>query len=151
LEVTLLNRQRAQPVDRERLLAFFRRLIREAPPAAADRLGIALVTDRRMRQANRRFRGRNASTDVLSFPGDPEPDPEGGRHLGDILISVDRAREQADEADVALERELCSLLIHGYLHLLGYDHERDDGTMMRLQQRLESGLLDAQEETEARG
>ena len=104
-----------------------------------------------MREANRRFRGKDATTDVLSFPGDDGPDVEGGCHLGDILISVERAGAQARQAGVPLERELRVLLLHGYLHLLGYDHERDDGSMMRLQARLAGRLLDDPEEREVRG
>lgn len=125
-------------------------MVEAAPSVAADRVGICLVSDRRMREANRRFRGKDAPTDVLSFPGDVRPDVEGGRHLGDILISVERAGAQARTAGVPLERELRLLLIHGYLHLLGYDHERDDGSMFRLQTRLARSLLADHEERKGR-
>ena len=94
-----------------------------------------------MRELNRRFRGRDSTTDVLSFPGDSAPDPEGRRHLGDIAISVPTAARQARVAGHGLQRELSVLVLHGYLHLLGYDHETDDGTMLRLQRRLERRLL----------
>ncbi len=140
MEITLLNRQRGRPVDRDLILGFARRLVARMPPDAGDVLGICLVSDRGMREANRRFRNRDASTDVLAFPGDGTPDPDGTRHLGDILISVETASRQAREAGVTLEQELRTLLIHGYLHLLGHDHETDDGTMMRLQGRLERGM-----------
>ena len=94
-----------------------------------------------MREANRRHRAKDATTDVLSFPAGDNPGPEGGRHLGDILISVPQAARQAQAAGHALDRELRVLLLHGYLHLLGYDHETDGGAMMRLQRRLEGRLL----------
>ena len=106
------------------------------PPEGADRMAVCLVSDRRMRELNRRFRGRDATTDVLSFPAGGDVDPEGGRHLGDIVISVPAAFRQARTARHRLRRELEILLVHGYLHLLGYDHETDDGTMLRVQRRL---------------
>jgi probable rRNA maturation factor len=90
---------------------------------------------------NRRFRGIRSTTDVLAFPGDGTADPQGGRHLGDIAISVPRARRQARAAGHPLAHEVRLLLLHGYLHLLGYDHEADDGRMMRVQRRLEARLL----------
>ena len=64
-------------------------------------------------------------------------------HLGDIVISVQAAVVQAREAGRPLAGELCVLVLHGYLHLLGYDHTTDDGTMMRLQKRLERRLVGA--------
>jgi probable rRNA maturation factor len=146
IEITLLNSQRSHAVDRVELLGFLERLAREHRPRDADRFAVCLVSDRRMREANRRFRSVDATTDVLSFPWEGDaPDPDGGAHLGDILISVPRASEQARQAGHGLERELKILLIHGYLHLQGYDHETDDGTMLRLQSRLVRRLIDRSE------
>jgi probable rRNA maturation factor len=80
---------------------------------------------------------------VLSFPyGVPEL-PDGTRPLGEIVISVAQAARQAGEAGHSLASELRLLVIHGYLHLLGYDHEVDDGRMMRLQARLARALVPA--------
>ena len=94
-------------------------------------LGIHLLDDVRLRRANRELRGVDAETDVLSFPllselqasasGFALP-PGEPRHLGDVLISFERARAQAAEYGHSVERELCYLLAHGVLHLLGYDH-----------------------------
>ncbi len=117
------------------------RLAREVPPPKADSLTLCLVSERKMREYNRFFRGQDRSTDVLSFADDGEPDPEGKVHLGDIVISVPTAARQARVAGHSLTRELRVLALHGYLHLLGYDHERDGGKMMRLQRRLERKLL----------
>jgi probable rRNA maturation factor len=94
-----------------------------------------------MRDYNRRFRGQDQPTDVLSFPAHEPAAPLGERHLGDIVISVPTAADQARKARHCLERELKILALHGYLHLLGYDHETDDGTMMRLQRGLVRRLL----------
>ena len=141
VEVTILNRQRSHPVDARGLAGFARRLAEIVPPDEAERLGVCLVSDRRMRDYNRRYRGRRSTTDVLAFPWDGCTDEEGRAHLGDIVISVPRAALQAREAGHSLSRELRVLLLHAYLHLLGYDHEADEGAMLRLQRRLERRLL----------
>jgi probable rRNA maturation factor len=111
------------------------------PAAEADSLALCLVSDRRMRAYNQTFRGTDATTDVLSFPCDPVPGPATERHLGDIVISVPAAQRQARGARHSLEQELKILALHGYLHLLGHDHETDDGTMTRLERRLVRRLL----------
>ena len=88
-----------------------------------------------MRTLNRRHRGKDRTTDVLSFPagGDLEP---GVAHLGEIAVSLPQAVRQARQARWPLRSELALLLTHGFLHLLGYDHEADDGEMRRLEERL---------------
>jgi len=141
LEVLVLNRQRSYRVRRDQLAGFANRVVDEFPPQDADSLAVMLVSDRKMREYNKRFRGQDRATDVLSFPVVGDMAPVGERHLGDILISVPTAAEQAGGARGALERELKLLVLHGYLHLLGYDHEVDDGEMMKLQRRLVRRLL----------
>ena len=141
MEVTVSNRQRLRRVDGRKLRHFASRLTSLLPPGRAGAMGVGLVGDRTMRALNRRHRAKDATTDVLSFPAGPAPDPEGLRHLGDVLISVPQAARQARAAGHPLDRELRVLLLHGYLHLLGYDHERDDGTLRRLQRRLERRLF----------
>jgi probable rRNA maturation factor len=85
-------------------------------------LTIALVDDARIQALNRDFLTHDAPTDVLSFPAD-EPDPETGRrYLGDVVISLARANEQARERGHAFEAEMQLLVVHGVLHLLGHDH-----------------------------
>jgi probable rRNA maturation factor len=101
-----------------------------APGRARGAVTVALVPDSRVRALNRQYRKKDAPTDVLSFPAD-EPG-----ELGDVLISVGVARRQALAAGHALATELRILALHGLLHLLGYDHERDDGQMARLERRL---------------
>ncbi|HEX5044279.1 MAG TPA: rRNA maturation RNase YbeY [Candidatus Polarisedimenticolaceae bacterium] len=141
MEVTVWNRQRFRRVDGGKLRRFAGRLASVLPAGQARAMGVCLVGDRAMRALNRRHRAKDATTDVLSFPAGRAPDPEGVRYLGDILISVPQAARQARGAGHALDRELRVLVLHGYLHLLGYDHERDDGEMLRLQRRLERSLL----------
>jgi probable rRNA maturation factor len=84
-----------------------------------------------VRRANREFRGKAGSTDVLSFVDD-----EPGR-LGDILISAGRAKRQSDEFGHATTDEIKTLILHGFLHLLGYDHETDQGRMRRRENQLQ--------------
>ena len=91
---------------------------------------VALVPDARVRALNRQYRKTDQPTDVLSFPAD-----EAG-YLGDVVIAVGVARRQAREAGHSLATELRVLALHGLLHLLGYDHERDDGRMARAERRL---------------
>jgi probable rRNA maturation factor len=93
---------------------------------------LLLASDATLRRLNRNFRGRDRTTDVLAFPavGDLEP---GRPHLGEVAISVTRATLQARRAGWLLREEIALLVTHGFLHLLAYDHERDDGTMRRLE------------------
>ena len=115
-------------------------LERCAPRAARGEVAVALVGDRKMRALNRRYRGVDRATDVLAFPVDgsgPGRAPRGApRVLGDIVIATGVARRQARAAGQPLEVELRRLALHGLLHLLGYDHTRDDGRMIRLERRL---------------
>jgi probable rRNA maturation factor len=95
-----------------------------------------------LRSLNRRFRRRDAPADVLSFPGGA-PGAEAALeewHLGDVAIGVPAARRQARAGGHTLAREIQILLLHGYLHLLGYDHETDQGQMERLERRLRRRL-----------
>lgn len=144
MEVTVLNRQRTHPINPRALETFVRRVVREAPhDGGASSVAVCLVSDARMREFNQRYRDKDATTDVLSFPGDDEPEPDGSVYLGDIVVSVATAARQAREAGHSVPRELKRLVLHGYLHLLGYDHETDDGEMLRLERRLVRRLLPA--------
>ena len=100
------------------------------PARATGALTIALVSDARIRALNRRFRGKDRATDVLSFPaGEPGV-------LGDVVIAAGVAARQAVQAGHSLQAGLRVLALHGLLHLLGYDHQHDDGRMARLERRL---------------
>ena len=95
---------------------------------------VVITTDRRIRRLNRRWRGTDKATDVLSFPAGEDPGP--ARHLGDLVISRETAARQARNEGHSLGTELRVLALHGLLHLLGYDHERDSGRMARIERRL---------------
>jgi len=133
-------------------------LVGVAPARARGAVTIALVDDVAMRRLNSTFAGKDRATDVLSFPASPAearsakaargldagarvPGTPGGRpaqrrHLGDVVIATGVARRQARVAGHAYAQELRVLALHGLLHLLGYDHETDDGRMGRLEARL---------------
>jgi probable rRNA maturation factor len=134
LRVVLLNRQRRRRVSRPRL--------ERVLAGAADALGVSgeiavvLAGDRMLRRLNRDYRGKDKPTDVLSFRGDG-----GEAGLGDVVISVDTAERNARGLGRTLPEELDVLALHGFLHVLGHDHETDDGTMDRLERRLRRRLL----------
>jgi len=98
-------------------------------------VSIAIVDDDAMRTLNRKFRKKNKTTDVLTFPADDsDADPNAkGRPLGDIVISIDQARRQATDQKHSLATEVRYLILHGILHALGYDHETDAGEMNALE------------------
>ena len=94
-----------------------------------------------MRELNRRWRGKRAATDVLSFPAEQtEFEKAAGSTLGDIAISIERAARQAKEHGLSFENEIAQLIVHGLLHLSGYDHETDHGEMNRLELKLRKRL-----------
>jgi probable rRNA maturation factor len=101
-----------------------------------------LITgDAHMRRLNREFRGKDYTTDVLSFPaGDIEARKNDGARAGDIAISLPRARAQARQFGHSTECEIRILMLHGLLHLLGQDHERDGGRMARAEKRWRARL-----------
>ena len=115
-----------------------RRVLGAAAAALRVRGEVSLVLagDRLLRRLNREFRGKDRPTDVLSFPGGG-----GEAGLGDVVISVERAERNARDFGRTLPEELDVLALHGFLHVLGYDHENDDGTMNRLERRLRRRLL----------
>ncbi len=127
-ELILLNPNHYPEVAARRLRPWLAALLAALAPRA-ESLGVRFVGDREMQRVNRRFRSKDQTTDVLSFPS-------ADGHLGDVLISVPTARRQASAAGHGVDRELKTLLLHGVLHCLGYDHETDQGEMERLERRL---------------
>lgn len=115
--------------------------------AVPAEVSVVLLNDPQMRWYNKEYRQKDYPTDVLSFPVNElqeELSKEGRRHtfyLGDILISMERAASQAHEKGHTLQKELKILLLHGVLHLLGYDHEVDDGQMERVERKLHKKVM----------
>lgn len=141
--VEIVNRQRKIRIGSGGFLQFAENAGKIVPGAENRDFTVAFVSDRKMRELNSLFRGKRSTTDVLSFPSGGE-DSENGfdlfeeNHLGDIVISAERAREQAAENGLNLETEIKQLILHGLLHLCGFDHETDGGEM----NALELGLRD---------
>lgn len=134
LSVVLLNRQRRRRVSPARL----RRVLRGAASAlrVKGEVSLVLAGDRLLHRLNRTYRGKDRPTDVLSFPAGG-----GEAGLGDVVVSVQTAERNARGLGRTLGQELDVLALHGFLHVLGYDHETDDGTMDRLERRLRRRLL----------
>ena len=127
---------------RQRSITKFARVL-ERDLAKGRAFDTLITGDAELRRLNADFRGKDYATDVLSFPS-----ADGGSHLGDIAISLGRARAQARDFGHAIEHEVQILMLHGVLHLLGYDHETDTGAMARAEKRwrgklgLPNGLIE---------
>lgn len=137
--VEVVNRQRGNQRDRKldtQTWAAFAAQAIEAIGKHGSSATIAFVSDRNIRKLNQQFRNIDKATDVLSFPAGDEDET----NLGDIAISVDTAAAQAKENGLTLENEIAQLILHGLLHLSGYDHETDNGEMNRLELRLRKKL-----------
>jgi probable rRNA maturation factor len=131
--IEVVNRQRKSPVDCESWEKFTAKVLGVAPANGAG-VTIAFVSDRRMRELNWRWRWKRGTTDVLSFPAaQDEFEKLEGYMLGDIVISVEQAARQAVEHGLSFDEEVKQLVLHGVLHLCGYDHETDKGEMNRLE------------------
>lgn len=122
MDVQLQNDQEVCKVDSQRLKSHAEKFMRTLE-RQDDELSILLVDDTNIQNLNRQHRNIDSATDVLSFP-QAEGDEFISHMLGDVVISVETAERQAAEHQFSLEQELVLLLIHGLLHLLGYDHER---------------------------
>lgn len=133
--IEVVNRQRRLKVDTDAWATFATSALKAIGNGESSAT-IAFVSDKRIRELNRQFRGIDKATDVLSFPAD-DPDKT---NLGDIAISVDTAALQAKENKLSLDEEIAQLILHGLLHLSGYDHEIDTGEMNRLELKLRKKL-----------
>ena len=139
--VEVVSRQRRRRLDRAYWSGFAARALDEIGVERETGATLAFVSDRAMRVLNGRFRGRHVTTDVLSFPAEQAGwEQAEGKTLGDVVISVERAGAQAGEHGVDFENEVAQLVLHGLLHLCGYDHEQDEGEMNALELRLRRRL-----------
>lgn len=127
--IEIVNRQRKIKFDAKTFQAFAERAASSVSETEGRGFTLGFVSDRKMRGLNRFFRGNSKTTDVLSFPYEPDEFEPDGQNLGDIVISVERAERQARENNLDFETEIKQLILHGVLHLCGYDHETDAGEM----------------------
>jgi probable rRNA maturation factor len=134
--VVFVDRQRAHQPRQQRLRRILEAAARDL--RAGGELAVVFTGDRAIRTLNAKYRKKDYATDVLSFPG------EGGEEgLGDVVISIPAAKRNASELGRNLDEEIEILALHGLLHVLGHDHETDDGTMERIERRLRRRLLGA--------
>lgn len=131
----VFNRQKAVRVRMKALDAFARRASSRLR-LGRSRFDVTLVDDKESARLNSTFRGKSGPTDVLSFPCEDGTGPNLEKttpFLGDIIISVPTARTSAANEGHSVETEISQLILHGLLHLLGYDHEKDQGEMNALE------------------
>ncbi len=146
--IEIVNRQRKIKVDAEKWRGFAVRAAGAVSETAGKYLTIAFVSDAKMRELNNLYRGADATTDVLSFASEPDEFFAGGEssafetdaYLGDIVISLEQAARQAAENKLDFDTEIKQLILHGVLHLCGYDHETDAGEMNRMELKLRDEL-----------
>jgi rRNA maturation RNase YbeY len=131
--VLFQNRLRSVKFHEPRLTGLVNTILSEIGESASE-LSLSFVGDQRMRGLNRRYRGKDRTTDVLAFAVREGPMVD-VRQLGDVVISVPTAIHQAKEDRRSIDAELTTLLIHGILHLCGYDHERSKKEARRMQRR----------------
>lgn len=138
--IEVVNRQRKLPIDCARWTAFVAKAT-TVLPARVEGVTVAFVSDGLMLDLNHRWRGKRGTTDVLSFPAEQDEfEKQEDASLGDILISAEQAERQAKDNGLTLDQEIAQLILHGLLHLCGYDHETDKGEMNRLEIRLRRKL-----------
>jgi probable rRNA maturation factor len=142
----IINNQRKISLDIKFFQGFLEKAFGTIREISGKTVTVAFISDRRMKELNHFFRGKNVTTDVLSFPheadefGDTFAEKNGKEFLGDIVISAEQAARQAKENGLTLENEIEQLILHGILHLCGYDHETDGGEMNSLELRLRKRL-----------
>ncbi|MBX7184537.1 MAG: rRNA maturation RNase YbeY [Vicinamibacteria bacterium] len=134
LSVLIVNRQRRHRIKADRLRALLSAAARSLK--VTGEVALVFAGDRLLHRLNRDYRFKDKPTDVLSFESQGED-----MGLGDIFISVETARANAKRLNRALDRELEILALHGFLHVLGYDHETDHGEMDALEKRLRARCL----------
>jgi len=154
----VVNLQRKLKLDSKSFTEFSAQLSASIDGIADADFSVAFISDRRMKELNAFFRGKTMTTDVLSFPHEADefegksyafthgnddkltPEEKIPTFLGDIVISVEQAQRQAEENDLTLETEIKQLILHGLLHLCGFDHETDDGEMNKRELQLRRKL-----------
>ena len=143
MPVELVRRAAGRKISSRRLKLVALALLQLAKREEAE-LSLALVGNAEMQKLNARYRRKDYPTDVLSFPAAKNL-PRETPLLGDVIISVDKAAEQAKEQQRTLDQEIATLLSHGIVHLLGYDHERsakDARIMTRMEKKMARQLCD---------
>jgi len=137
--IEVVNRQRKKKIEPEAWTTIASEMLKAIGKSQSSAT-VAFVSDIKIRELNRKFRGIDSTTDVLSFPDAATTRQRQGQNLGDIAVSVEQAERQAKENGLRFQEEISQLILHGLLHLCGYDHETDNGEMNRLELRLRKKL-----------
>lgn len=138
--IEIINRQRRQKINAGQCREFGERAVHAIGAVKRDAT-IVFVSDTAIKTLNRRFRGKDSVTDVLSFPNHAEKfEAENESNLGEVVISVPRAAAQAKQNGLSFANEVRQLILHGLLHLCGHNHETDKGEMNRLELKLRKKL-----------
>ena len=139
--VEIINRQRKRRLNAGHWRDFAARALKAIGKAREREPTIVFVSDPAIKKLNHQFRGKNYATDVLSFPAEHERfEKQLNTNLGEVVISLDRAAVQAKENGLTFANEVEQLILHGLLHLSGYDHDTDKGEMNRLELKLRRKL-----------
>ena len=136
MEILIKNQQKIIKISQRKIKRIIKKVLQYLKVDEETEISILFTDDKFIRSLNNKYRGINKPTDVLSFSlqagAVKYPEVESNKLLGDIIISVETAQRQADNLKHSIEKELTVLLIHGLLHLTGYDHEKDkDYKIMR--------------------
>jgi len=138
--IEVINRQRRRKIIAKQWRDFGEQSLR-AIGKSEQSATIVFVADEAIKKLNRQFRGKNYATDVLSFTSEAEAfEVDQQKHLGEVVISVQRAAAQARDNGLSFSNEVKQLILHGLLHLSGHDHETDRGEMDRLELKLRKQL-----------
>ena len=137
--MTILNKQKKTRLVLQPLQNFSAKAMHQLK-LKSDRAAIAFVTDSEIARLNKIYRKKNRPTDVLSFPAQSTKRVNKDNFLGDIAIAPAVAARYAKKNGRSLQTEICVLILHGILHLLGYDHETDRGQMDRIEHKLRRKL-----------
>ena len=140
----IINNQRKIKFEKSILQKFADRVSENISEMNGKNFTVAFISDKKMRELNFSFRGKDTTTDVLSFPFEADEFEAADDNLGDIAISLEQAQRQAIENYLDLETEIKQLMLHGVLHLCGYDHETDDGEMNKLELRNSNFVINSE-------
>jgi probable rRNA maturation factor len=136
----VINNQRKIKINKFFFQTFAEAALKKIGETEGKDFTVAFVSDRKMRELNNNFRGKNLTTDVLSFTFEADKFETENDNLGDIAISLEQAERQAQDNKSDLETEIKQLILHGILHLCGYDHETDNGEMNKRELELREVL-----------
>ena len=136
----IINSQRKIEINNKLFFEFAETAREKIKETGGKDFTVAFISDKKMCELNFNFRGKNSTTDVLSFPFEADEFEAEDDNLGDIAISTEQAARQAIENNLDFETEIKQLILHGVLHLCGYDHETDDGEMNKRELELRDKL-----------